>query len=92
MLRSGMGSRASRSTRNATRNPFVPNDYVDKDGFKLGLWVANRRKDYKVGRITPERVEALEAIPGWTWSLKDDAWEKGYERLAISSPDMAMAA
>lgn len=62
-------------------NPFVPNDYVDQDGFKLGLWVANRRKDYKVGRITPERVEALEAIPGWTWSQKGDAWEKGYERL-----------
>lgn len=62
-------------------NPFVPNDYTDEDGYKLGLWVANRRKDYKDGRLVPERVQALEAIDGWTWSQKGDAWEKGYERL-----------
>jgi superfamily II DNA or RNA helicase len=59
----------------------VPNDYVDEDGFKLGLWIANRRKGYKQGHLAASSIAALEAVPEWSWSLKTDAWEKGYERL-----------
>ena len=62
-------------------NASVPNDYVDEDGFKLGDWVQNRRKGYKRGHLAASHIAALEAVPGWGWSLKDDAWEKGYERL-----------
>jgi Helicase associated domain len=62
-------------------NASVPNDYVDEAGFKLGLWVANRRKGYKKGQLAVYSIAALEAVPGWSWSLKGDAWEKGYERL-----------
>ena len=60
---------------------FVPNEYVEADGFKLGSWVGNRRHAYKRGRLSPARVMALEAIRGWTWSMKGDAWEKGFQRL-----------
>ena len=42
---------------------------------ELGLWVATQRADKKAAdagkacgkRMTPERVAALEAVPGWTW-------------------------
>jgi superfamily II DNA or RNA helicase len=59
----------------------VPNEYVDEDGFKLGDWVQNRRKGYKQGHLAASHIAALEAMPGWSWSLRDDAWETGYKRL-----------
>ena len=62
-------------------NASVSNDYIDEDGFKLGLWVANRRKGYKDGHLAASSIAALEAVPEWSWSLEGDAWEKGYERL-----------
>jgi hypothetical protein len=62
-------------------NASAPNDYVDEDGFKLGLWVANRRKGYEHGFLADSRIAALEAVPEWSWSLKIDARENGYERL-----------
>ncbi|GIT15054.1 MAG: hypothetical protein CM1200mP36_08100 [Gammaproteobacteria bacterium] len=33
--------------------------FTTKDGFKLGGWVHVRRNDYKNGRLTPDRIEAL---------------------------------
>ena len=67
-------------------NASVPNDYVDEEGFKLGLWVANRRKGYEHGFLAASRIAALEAVPEWSWSLKTDAWEKGYERRCSCTP------
>lgn len=62
-------------------NTLVPNDYVEGDGYKLGLWVANRRGDYRVGRLSNGRINQLGEVPGWTWSQKGDAWERGYKQL-----------
>ncbi|MEZ0090128.1 helicase associated domain-containing protein [Streptacidiphilus sp. EB129] len=36
-------------------------------GFRLGRWVDARRTAYKRGRLSPERITMLEALPGWTW-------------------------
>jgi hypothetical protein len=44
-----------------------------RDAAGLGMWVSNQREAKKAadaGRrstMTPERVAALEAVPGWTW-------------------------
>jgi hypothetical protein len=35
---------------------------------KLGSWVRTRRGDFKVGKLSAERIEALEANPGWDWN------------------------
>jgi superfamily II DNA or RNA helicase len=40
---------------------------VETDGFKLGYWVAYRRK-FK-GRLTEEQTSRLETVPGWSWRM-----------------------
>jgi hypothetical protein len=38
------------------------------EGFDLGEWVAHLRARYWAGTLQPNRVELLEALPGWRWS------------------------
>ncbi len=48
----------------------VPWNHIE-DGFPLGYWVTNRRSDYKKKRLRPDRIAALEALPGWTWDMQE---------------------
>ena len=43
----------------------VPDRYVSPDGHRTGSWVRRRRRD--AGRLTPDRIKELEALPGWVW-------------------------
>jgi hypothetical protein len=53
----------------------VPQLYKDKDGYALGNWVSNQRKEYefwKCGRKTPmnpDRIQKLEEL-GFVWKLR----------------------
>src|SRR5690554_1575829 len=47
----------------------VPGGHIE-EGVKLGPWVQSRRVSYNRGRISAERAAALEALPGWRWSLR----------------------
>ena len=47
----------------------VPHGHTEGD-FNLGNWVANRRKDYREGKLASERIKELEALPGWTWNAR----------------------
>ena len=40
------------------------------DNFNLGSWVGTKRKQYKGGKLSAERVADLEALEGWVWSVK----------------------
>lgn len=59
---------------------FVPHSHILPNGYKLGQWVASQRT--RRGTITPERQARLEALPGWSWNLFDDAWETGFRHLS----------
>ncbi len=59
----------------------VPTAYRDDDGYKLGQWVSNQRANRQDGRISDERQQLLEALPGWTWDVREAAWEDGYGRV-----------
>jgi hypothetical protein len=54
----------------------VPVDYRDGDGFRLGQWLANRRQDYRLGKLSEERRHRLETLPGWTWKPSRERVEK----------------
>jgi len=56
-------------------------DQVEPDGFKLGIWVRNKRKDFRKGKLSPERIVALEGISGWSWDPRDDDFRDGMEKL-----------
>ncbi|MDX5929434.1 DEAD/DEAH box helicase [Acidiphilium acidophilum] len=62
---------------NNTGHGKVPIQHVEPDGFKLGIWVASRRKNYRQGVLSAERIAALEAIPGWTWDVLNAQWDQG---------------
>lgn len=49
--------------------------------YLLGSWVHNQRNFYRRGKIAAERVKRLEALPGWSWGPKEDAWENGFAAL-----------
>ncbi len=51
----------------------VPQGYTDESGFKLGPWVVSRRTAYKKGDLSPERIKALEEVPGWAWVARSSA-------------------
>ena len=41
------------------------------DGFAIGQWVANRRADYRRGRLSADRVRRLETeFPNWRWTVR----------------------
>ena len=44
----------------------VPALHVE-DGFHIGSWIAGHRTKYRQGKLSPERIATLGAIPGWTW-------------------------
>lgn len=52
------------------------------DGFALGFWVTRRRRDYRAGMLSTERVADLEALPGWQWDPNEHRWRKGFAALA----------
>jgi superfamily II DNA or RNA helicase len=54
----------------------VPDEWIE-DGVRLGRWVDGQR----TRALRPERRARLEAVPGWTWDLREAAWEEAYACL-----------
>ncbi|MCP4607001.1 MAG: hypothetical protein GY847_41895 [Proteobacteria bacterium] len=57
---------------------MVPMKHVE-DGFKLGQWVHTQRRDKK--KLHPRRVNALEAVRGWSWDFIGDGWKNAFVLL-----------
>ncbi|KMV19664.1 hypothetical protein ACT17_06410 [Mycolicibacterium conceptionense] len=55
--------------------------YVTGDGVRLGTWVAQQRVARREGRLAPYREALLAAVPGWSWGINGDAWERGMREL-----------
>jgi very-short-patch-repair endonuclease len=62
---------------------YEPQAITDLSQQKLCRWVRTQRRDYKLGRIFPERVVALESLNSWTWEEYDALWEKRFRELKI---------
>jgi superfamily II DNA or RNA helicase len=54
----------------------VSQKHMTDGGYPLGQWVSSRRtiKD----RMDPDRLQRLEALPGWSWGVLSDKWQKGF--------------
>ncbi|MBN0975077.1 MULTISPECIES: helicase associated domain-containing protein [unclassified Gordonia (in: high G+C Gram-positive bacteria)] len=52
------------------------------DGFRIGAWVDSRRTDYRLGRLSPERIRRIETeFPDWRWNVLDAAFAAGIDHL-----------
>lgn len=49
-------------------NVDVPRSYRSESGMRLGHWCSTRRHEHRKGRLSVERIAALEAVPGWRWT------------------------
>lgn len=59
----------------------VPQSYATEDGFRLGQWAQNRRRQYARGALEADRTQQLESLPGWTWDPHADQWEEFFSQL-----------
>jgi hypothetical protein len=43
-----------------------------RDGiaWDLGSWVRDKRSEFKASKLSRDRIEALEKVPGWSWTSK----------------------
>jgi len=58
----------------------VPQESVTDDGFKLGVWVASRRRDRQVGRLSAARITELDAL-GMVWNTIEARYQSGVDHL-----------
>ena len=49
---------------------------LTENNFPLGRWVSNLRTRYKAGRLLPEEIRRVEALPNWQWSPLTTTWEQ----------------
>jgi len=60
---------------------LVPGRYVTDKGYKLGVWVACQRQDYRKGKLSKDRELMLVQLPHWTWDPLETAWLEGFKHL-----------
>ncbi|MGO8821936.1 MAG: Helicase associated domain protein [Desulfomonilaceae bacterium] len=58
----------------------VPRKHVT-DGFKLGIWVDNKRAKYRKNKLPLERQKLLENVKGWSWDPHAAQWKEGFQKL-----------
>jgi hypothetical protein len=52
-------------------------------GARIGAWLNTVRSHFKHGvLVDPERIAAAEALPGWSWDVRADAWRAHFDSLA----------
>jgi superfamily II DNA or RNA helicase len=58
----------------------VPKGFKTSSGLALGVWISNRRSDYKVNKLSPERVQRLEEI-GFDLDPIETEYKVGFKAL-----------
>ena len=62
-------------------NLDIPENHVTSNGFRLGTWLSQRRRENRRGTLAADKAAALEQL-GVTWdSAFDVAWQRGLHKL-----------
>lgn len=57
----------------------VKQSYVAPDGYRLGKWVSVQRRIWD--KMSDDRKQRLEQLPGWTLNARGDWWENWFRML-----------
>lgn len=57
----------------------VRDDYVDRDGNRLGKWVGKQRTKWDM--LTDDQRERLGGLSGWILDVREAQWEEGFAHL-----------
>ena len=68
----------------------VQDNVVDENKFNLGQWVRSRRRDFKKGVLSPERVNLLNSFSDWSWGVQSDSWDENYKNLCLRLHDVSI--
>ena len=63
--------------------------FKTKDGFRLGLWTGNQRRNKDT--LSPERIALLESLPQWSWDLISDKWNERFQFLKTYAEETGSA-
>ena len=63
-------------------NVLVPYNYKTFDGFGLGWWVRNQRREEKLGKLGRDKKHRLEQV-GFVWNPRHvkHTWEQSFQKL-----------
>jgi superfamily II DNA or RNA helicase len=66
-------------TRFAARegHALVPTDHIEGSVY-LGRWVSGQRRLHKREQLGDDRVNLLEAVPGWSWNVIAPRWDRNF--------------
>ncbi|MBQ7668021.1 MAG: helicase associated domain-containing protein [Clostridia bacterium] len=62
---------------NKNGNSIVPIRYITEDNKQLGSWVSHQRRNYKVNKLSKEKIDLLEKI-GMVWDPASMIWNETY--------------
>jgi hypothetical protein len=65
----------------ARKGSASPSQHTQLNGYPLGWWVTQKRRQYRQGTLSAECVQALESLPGWQWAPLDEQWRRGFNAL-----------
>ena len=51
---------------------------TSSDGINVGAWVNAQRTRYRKSELSQDRIDLLEAIPGWSWEPFNSQWMQGF--------------
>ena len=58
-----------------------PGQHTVIDGYPIGRWVTQRRRQHKHGTFPQDRAAILESLPGWQWEPLENQWRQGLTAL-----------
>ena len=62
-------------------NLFVPFNYINENGFKLGQWLNNQRSFFKANKLSKERIDRLNTL-GMIWDKYQTQWDERYRYIS----------
>jgi len=68
--------------KKSTGNANVPSKYKTPEGYGLGNWQDHKRRIYKKGELSTDKIKRLEEI-GFTWDKLEEKFEKGFKETLL---------